>query len=107
MSKLLPGENPILKSHPHWITIVKSLIVPAVLVIVVAVADFTVLFPQENGSGFYVPHLRTFLSLGVIALALLWVHAYSIVGDPQQDSSVADSQFDSHGFGPTVLNDVL
>lgn len=73
MSKLLPGENLILKDHPHWITIIKSLIVPAVLVIVVAVADFTILFPQENGSGFYVPHLRTILSLGVIALALLWV----------------------------------
>ena len=73
MSKLLPGENLVLKDHPHWITLVKSVIVPAVLVILVAVADFTILFPQENGSGIYVPHLRTFLSLGVIALGLLWV----------------------------------
>ena len=66
MSKLLPGENLVLKDHPHWITLVKSVIVPVVLVIVVAVADFTVLFDN------YVPHLRTFLSLGVIALTLLW-----------------------------------
>ena len=28
MSKLLPGENLVLKDHPHWITVVKSLIVP-------------------------------------------------------------------------------
>ena len=73
MSKLLPGENLVLKDHPHWITLVKSVIVPAVLVVLVAVADFTILFPQDNGSGFYVPHLRTILSLGVVALALLWL----------------------------------
>ena len=73
MSKLLPGENPVLKDHPHWITLVKSVIVPAVLVVLVAVADFTILFPQANGGGFYVPHLRTILSLGIIALALLWL----------------------------------
>ena len=73
MSKLLPGENPVLKDHPHWITLVTSVIVPAVLVILVAVADFTILFPQDNGGGLYVPHLRTILSLGVVALALLWL----------------------------------
>jgi uncharacterized membrane protein YdbT with pleckstrin-like domain len=73
MSKLLPGENPLLKDHPHWITLVKSLIVPAILVVLVAVADFTILFPQDNGGGIYVPHLRTILSLGVVALALLWL----------------------------------
>ena len=73
MSKLLPGENLVLKDHPHWITLVKSVIVPAVLVVLVAVADFTILFPQDNGGGIYVPHLRTFLSLGVVALALLWL----------------------------------
>jgi uncharacterized membrane protein YdbT with pleckstrin-like domain len=73
MSKLLPGENLVLKDHPHWITLVKSVILPAVLVVVVAVADFTILFPQDNGGGLYVPHLRTILSLGVVALALLWL----------------------------------
>jgi len=73
MSKLLPGENLVVTDHPHWITLVKSLIVPAILVVLVAVADFTILFPQDNGGGIYVPHLRTILSLGVVALALLWL----------------------------------
>ena len=66
-NELLPGENLILKDHPHWIVIVKSVLVPIVLVIVVAVLDFTVL--MDN----YTPHLRTFLSLGAVALAGLWL----------------------------------
>lgn len=73
MSKLLPGENLVLKDHPHWITLVKSVIVPAVLVVLVAVLDFTLLMPTDNPNSIYVPHLRTFMSLGVIALALLWL----------------------------------
>jgi uncharacterized membrane protein YdbT with pleckstrin-like domain len=72
MSKLLPGENLVLKDHPHWITLVKSLIVPVVLLIVIAVADFTILYPQANGSGLYVPGLRKVLSFGIIALAIVW-----------------------------------
>ncbi|HSS62757.1 MAG TPA: PH domain-containing protein [Candidatus Limnocylindrales bacterium] len=72
MSKLLPGENPIIKDHPHWITIVGSLILPVVLVVAVALADFTI-FSPNNVNSIYVPHLRTFLSLGVAALALLWL----------------------------------
>lgn len=72
MSKLLPGENLILKDHPHWITVVGSLILPAVLVVAVAIADFTILSPNSV-NGVYVPHLRTFLSLGIVALALLWL----------------------------------
>jgi uncharacterized membrane protein YdbT with pleckstrin-like domain len=70
MSKLLPGENPVLKDHPHWITVIKSLVVPVVLVIVVAVADFTILGPDY---GFYIPKLRTWLTLAVVALAILWL----------------------------------
>ena len=34
MSKLLPGENMILKHHQHWIFLAKALWVPVVLVIV-------------------------------------------------------------------------
>src|SRR3982750_2362712 len=68
MSKLLPGENLVLKDHPHWITLVKSAVVPVALLAAVAVADFTVLGPES----YYVPKLRTFLTLGVVALALLW-----------------------------------
>lgn len=72
MSKLLPGENLIVKDHPHWITVAGSLILPAVLVIAVAILDLTLLSPNMQ-AGIYVPHLRTFLSLGVVALALLWL----------------------------------
>src|SRR5579864_5619550 len=69
MSNLLPGENLILKDHPHWVVLIKSVLVPVVLVILVVIADFTVLGPDN----LYVPHLRTTLSLGVVALALLWL----------------------------------
>jgi uncharacterized membrane protein YdbT with pleckstrin-like domain len=72
MSKLLPGENLVIKDHPHWITVVGSVIFPAVLVIAVVIADFTI-FSPNNVNSIYVPHLRTFLSLGVVALALLWL----------------------------------
>jgi uncharacterized membrane protein YdbT with pleckstrin-like domain len=68
MSKLLPGENLVLKAHPHWITIVRSLLLPVALFVLIALADFSVLNPDN----FYVPKLRTFLSLGVVALAILW-----------------------------------
>ncbi|HXJ49230.1 MAG TPA: PH domain-containing protein [Candidatus Acidoferrum sp.] len=69
MSNLLPGENLILKDHPHWVVLIKSVLVPVVLVILVVIADFTVLGPDN----LYVPHLRTILSLGVVALTLLWL----------------------------------
>ncbi|TMF39237.1 MAG: PH domain-containing protein [Chloroflexi bacterium] len=65
MSKLLPGENLVLKDHPHWITLVKSLVVPVVLLVVVLVSDFTLVGLDAR--------LRTFLTLGVVALALLWL----------------------------------
>jgi uncharacterized membrane protein YdbT with pleckstrin-like domain len=68
MSKLLPGENLVVQDHPHWITLVKSLVVPAVLLVVVAVADFTILGPDF----YYTPNVRKLLSLAVIALAILW-----------------------------------
>jgi uncharacterized membrane protein YdbT with pleckstrin-like domain len=68
MSKLLPGENLVLQDHPHWITVVKSLVAPVLLLIVVAIADYTILRPGD----LYAPKLRTILSLAVIALAILW-----------------------------------
>ena len=69
MSNLLPGENLILKDHPHWVVLIKSVLIPAVLVILVVIADLTILGPGNV----YVPHLRTILSLGVVAVALLWL----------------------------------
>jgi uncharacterized membrane protein YdbT with pleckstrin-like domain len=71
MSKLLPGENAVLKDHPHWITVAGAMFLPAVLVVAVAVLDLTLLSPNVQ-AGIYVPHLRTYLSLGIVALALLW-----------------------------------
>ena len=68
MSKLLPGENLVLKDHPHWITLVKSVVAPVVLFAIVVVADYSVLNPDN----FYVPKLRTVLTLAVVALAILW-----------------------------------
>src|SRR5258708_36938906 len=69
MSNLLPGENLIVKDHPHWVVLIKSVLIPVVLVILVLIADFTVLGPNNV----YVQHLRTYLSLAVLALALLWL----------------------------------
>ena len=69
MSNLLPGENLILKDHPHWVVVIKSVLFPVVLVILVLIGDFTLLSPNNV----YVPHLRTILSLCVLALALLWL----------------------------------
>src|SRR5260370_2614998 len=66
-SELLPGENLVLKAHQHWIVIVKSVVVPVVLLVVVAILDLTYL----NAN--YVPHLRTILSLAAIAIAGLWL----------------------------------
>ena len=72
MSKLLPGETLVVKDHPHWITVAGSVLFPAVLIIAVAILDFTLLSPNIQ-AGIYVPHLRTILSLAVVALALLWL----------------------------------
>jgi len=64
--ELLPGENLILKDHPHWIVIVKSLVGPIILLIVAAVVDFTV---TKTG----ITHFRTIVSLAAIAIAGLWL----------------------------------
>ncbi|TAN34431.1 PH domain-containing protein [bacterium] len=70
--QLLPGETLILKDHQHWIVLVKSLVIPVLLLVVVAIADFTVLYTS------HIPHLRLILTLGVVALAgirliVLWI----------------------------------
>src|SRR4030088_1729098 len=69
MSKLLPGESLVIKEHPHWITLVRSVIVPVLLLALVVAADFTFLGPD----GLYVPRLRPVLTLIVVALGLLWL----------------------------------
>src|SRR5260370_9145093 len=68
MSNLLPGENLVLKAHPHWIVLVKSVWIPIALVLLVVIADFT--FLRDNYNSWNLPlHFRTYLTLAVIALA--------------------------------------
>src|ERR1700688_5277666 len=72
MSNLLPGENLILKDHPHWVVLIKSIWLPIVAVILVVVADFTIL--ETNYNSWNLPlHFRTYLTLAVMALALFWL----------------------------------
>src|SRR3977135_1240835 len=74
MSNLLPGENLVLKDHPHWVVLIKSVWVPIGLVVLVVIADFTILL--DNYNTWNLPaHFRTFLTLGVLALAGLWLIA--------------------------------
>ena len=63
---LLPGEKLILRVHQHWIFILKSLLLPIALLILVLIADFTVLKTTGNN----IPLLAT---LAVVAIALLWL----------------------------------
>ncbi|HEY8814927.1 MAG TPA: PH domain-containing protein [Candidatus Dormibacteraeota bacterium] len=65
-SQLLPGETLVLKDHPHWIVVVKSLAAPIVLLIVAVIVDFT-----ATNTG--VEHLRLIVTLGAIAIAGLWL----------------------------------
>ncbi len=65
-SQLLPGENLILKDHPHWIVVVKSLVVPIILLIVAAVIDITV-----TNSG--IANFQLFVGLAAVAIAGLWL----------------------------------
>src|SRR5438128_10222188 len=67
MSELLPGENLVLKTHQHWIVLVKALVIPVVLLIIAGVVDFTV----RSGTG--IPHFRTIITLAAVAIALLWL----------------------------------
>jgi uncharacterized membrane protein YdbT with pleckstrin-like domain len=65
-SQLLPGETLVLKEHPHWIVVVKSLAAPIVLLIVAVIVDFT-----ATNTG--IENLRLIVTLGAIAIAILWL----------------------------------
>ncbi len=62
MSNLLPGENLVLKQHPHWIVPVNSIWLPIVAVVLVVIADFTILLDNYN-SWNLPPRFRTFFTL--------------------------------------------
>jgi uncharacterized membrane protein YdbT with pleckstrin-like domain len=63
---LLPGENLIMKVHQHWIFIGKSLLLPIALLVLVVIADFTVLRSTGN-------NIPLIVTLAVVAIALLWL----------------------------------
>jgi uncharacterized membrane protein YdbT with pleckstrin-like domain len=62
-SELLPGENLILKTHQHWIVLAKSLVIPLVLIVLVAILDFVVMTGDT----------RLIVTLAAIAIAVLWL----------------------------------
>ncbi len=66
-SDLLPGEKLVLKTHQHWIILVKSLVIPVVLLVIALVVDLTV----RSGTG--IPHFRTYVTLVAVAIAGLWL----------------------------------
>ena len=72
MSNLLPGENLVIKAHPHWIVLIKSVWIPIVAVVLVVIADFTILLDNYNSWGLP-PRFRTCFTLAVVALAGLWL----------------------------------
>ena len=77
-SQLLPGENLVLKDHPHWIVIVKSLVVPIILLIAAVVVDLTL---DKTG----IPNFRTLVTLAAIAIAGLWPVSYTHLTLPTSD----------------------
>jgi uncharacterized membrane protein YdbT with pleckstrin-like domain len=66
-SDLLPGEKLVLKTHQHWVVLVKSLVIPVVLLVIALIVDLTV----KSGTG--IPHFRTILTLVAVAIAGLWL----------------------------------
>jgi uncharacterized membrane protein YdbT with pleckstrin-like domain len=56
-----------MKTHQHWIVLVKSFVIPVVLLIIAAIVDLTV----KSGTG--IPHFRTIITLVAVAIALLWL----------------------------------
>lgn len=65
MSKLLPGESLVLQQHPHWITFARAMVFPIALLAFIVIADLT--FLSTTGDA------RTLMTLGVVALAVLWL----------------------------------
>lgn len=72
-SELLPGENLIIEAHPHWIVIVKYLLPPAVLLVIVAIADLTFLEPINQPTWITMQHFRVYVTLVAIAIAGVWL----------------------------------
>src|ERR1700716_3302663 len=64
-SDLLPGEKLVLKTHQHWVVLVKSLVIPVVLLVIAAV-----LYIVMSGD---LSQYRWIVTLVAIAIAGLWL----------------------------------
>ncbi len=66
-SQLLPGENLILRTHPHWIVVVKSVLLPIAVLILTALFD--IFFHTDS----FRRDKKIILTLVVLAIAGLWL----------------------------------
>lgn len=64
---LLPGENLIMKVHQHWIFVVKSLVVPIVLLIAMAAID--IFFDAD----FFRRDSKIVATLVIVVIAVGWL----------------------------------
>lgn len=71
MANLLPGETVVIKRHPHWVVPVKSMLIPTLLVILVAAADYT--FKDALMSDRALAHdIKLIAALAAVAIFGLW-----------------------------------
>lgn len=66
-SELLPGENLILKTHRHWIVVIKSLVFPVALLILMALID--IFFHVD----WFRRDKKIIVTLVLVAIAGLWL----------------------------------
>ena len=66
-SDLLPGENLILKTHPHWVVIIKSLLFPVALLVLMALID--IFFHVD----WFRRDRKIIVTLIVVAIAGIWL----------------------------------
>src|SRR4029077_7152292 len=62
--QLMPGESLVLKTHQHWVVMVKPLLLPVALVVLAAVGDFLPSVPSDY---------KTIGTLATVALLVLWL----------------------------------
>lgn len=66
-NELLPDENLVIRVHRHWITALKALWIPIVLLLLVGVLDATLHIEQVSRD------VKVAATLGAVALAGLWL----------------------------------
>jgi len=66
-SELLPGENLILKDHPHWVVVAKAFALPIVVLVLMGLIDYFV------HVDFFRRSAKIVATLILVAIAGLWV----------------------------------